>query len=149
MHPDDLGLAARMCRNDERAISEFMDVYFPRLFRFAMVRLDHNSADAEDVVQQTLTIAARRISTYRGEASLITWLGQICRRELVRYQKKNQKRESLVTLFDDESLMEALFDTLEDDESNNPIEVSERSELVAMVHMVMDQLPRRHGDVLE
>jgi RNA polymerase sigma-70 factor, ECF subfamily len=148
-HAEDRHLTRRMIKGEDAAIIEFMDIYFPRLYRFALSRLNHNATDAEDVVQQTLTIAARRISTYRGEAALMTWLAQICRRELVRYQKQNQRRERVVALFDDEPLAAALFETLADEESDNPTKFSERSELVSMVHLVMDQLPGRHGDVLE
>ena len=115
LHPQDLQLAKRMLSGDEKAISEFMDVYFPRLYRFARVRLNHDETSAEDIVQQTLTSAARRIVTYRGEASMMTWLAQICRHELGRYFKQTKARDKVVTLFDDEPLASAFFDTLEGD----------------------------------
>ncbi len=149
LHPKDLQLAKRMLRGDEKAISEFMDVYFPRLYRFALVRMNHDETSAEDIVQQTLTGAARRIVTYRGEASMMTWLAQICRHELGRHFKQTKARDKVVTLFDDEPLASAFFDTLEGDSKDNPLDFSESEELVSMVHLVLDQLPNRHGDVLE
>ena len=135
-------------RGDERAIREFMDIYFPRLYRFALMRMDDDHASAEDVVQQTLSIAARKMGTYRGEASLMTWLAQICRRELIRDLNKSARRNKSITLFDDEPLFEALMATL-DTEDDTPVNLSERAELIDMVHSILDQLPGRNGDVLE
>jgi DNA-directed RNA polymerase specialized sigma24 family protein len=42
---DDRALAARALEGDERAFAELFDTYFPRLFRFALRRVD--SEDAE------------------------------------------------------------------------------------------------------
>lgn len=145
---EDRELARAMLKGNERAITEFMDIYFPRLYRFALMRMNDDHAGAEDVVQQTLTIAARKIGTYRGEASLMTWLAQICRRELVRYMQKVQRQQKVVTLFDDEPLFEALLETIDVDE-HSPDNLAERAELITLVHTVLDQLPHRNGDVLE
>ncbi len=149
LHPEDRRLAGRMIKGDERAISEFMDIYFPRLFRFALGRLNNDAGNAEEVVQQALTIAARRIVTYRGEASLMTWLAQICRREMGRFTRKQSARNKVITLFDDEPLASAILDTLESDDSGKPLDFTERVELVSLVHTVLDGLPNRHGDFLE
>ena len=148
-HQRDKDLARRVIAGEDRAISEFMDIYFPRLYRFALIRLQQDTTSAEDVVQQTLTIAARRMETYRGEASLMAWLAQICTRELVRYQTRTKARQQVVTLFDDEPLMTALLETIEADQSDEPVHFTERAELISLVHFVMDQLPNRYGDVLE
>ena len=148
-HKQDRQLAQRLLKGEDRAIVSFMDIYFPRLYRFALVRLRQDKMAAEDVVQQTLTIASRRIETYRGEASLMAWLAQICRRELVRYQTSTNEREEVISLFDDEPLMSALMETIEADTSSEPMRFAERAELVSLVHYVMDQLPNRYGDILE
>ncbi|MBT7369371.1 MAG: sigma-70 family RNA polymerase sigma factor, partial [Gammaproteobacteria bacterium] len=145
-YEEDKQLAKGMLRNEEPAIREFMDIYFPRLYRFALMRMGDDASGAEDVVQQTLVIAARKIGTYRGEASLMTWLAQICRRELIRHVQKTERRRKVVALFDDEPLFDALMETIDDD---NPLDLTERTELITMVHAVLDQLPNRNGDILE
>ena len=145
-YEEDKQLAKGMLRNEEPAIREFMDIYFPRLYRFALMRMGDDASGAEDVVQQTLVIAARKIGTYRGEASLMTWLVQICRRELIRHVQKTERRRKVVALFDDEPLFDALMETIDDD---NPLDLTERTELITMVHAVLDQLPNRNGDILE
>ena len=74
----DRTLARRMCDGDEAAIAEFCRDYLPRVYRFAAARV-RVEADADDVVQNVMRNAARRIETYRGEATLLSWLLQICR----------------------------------------------------------------------
>ena len=79
----DRRLAKRILAGDERALRDFVDQYFPRLYRYARHRLP-SEADVEDVVQVAISQAARRLETYRGEATLLTWLIQICRHEISR-----------------------------------------------------------------
>ena len=81
---DDKHLAERMLSGDQRAFDEFFHGYFDRLFRFALVRLNNHADDAEDVVQQTLCRAMEKISLYRGESALFTWLSSVERRKPMR-----------------------------------------------------------------
>ena len=78
---DDQTLARRALRGDDQAFSELFDIYFPRLFRFALRRVADEDA-AEDIVQSTLIKALGSLASWRGEASLFTWLCTICRREV-------------------------------------------------------------------
>lgn len=74
-------LIARLLRGDEDAFAEFFDRNFAPLYRFALPRVGGEDA-AEEVVQMTLCRAVRKLSSYRGEAALLTWLTTICRREI-------------------------------------------------------------------
>ena len=74
---DDQTLAARALRGDERAFNELFETYFPRLFRFALRRVADEDI-AEELVQSTLIKAMRSLASWRGEASLFTWLCTIC-----------------------------------------------------------------------
>ena len=62
----DLALARRLLAGDETGFEEFFAEYFPRLFRFASVRLGGNRDAAEEVTQATLIRAIRKLGTYRG-----------------------------------------------------------------------------------
>jgi RNA polymerase sigma-70 factor (ECF subfamily) len=73
-----------MLDGDERAFDEFFDIYFDRVFRFALRRTCDEDA-AEEVAQATLVRAMGKLGTWRGEASLFTWLCAICRREQMAY----------------------------------------------------------------
>ena len=79
---DDRLLVQRMLAGEERAFVAFFETYFPRVYRFALPRLDRNADTAKDVVQATLIKAMRKLGDFRGEAALFTWLCQICRREI-------------------------------------------------------------------
>jgi RNA polymerase sigma-70 factor (ECF subfamily) len=65
-------LVRRMLGGDEGAFDEFYADYFPRLFRFAVLRLRDPDA-AEDIVQISLIAGMRHLGSWRGEATLFTW----------------------------------------------------------------------------
>ena len=95
----DRRLVKQLLAGDERALQAFVNEYFPRLYRYARHRLN-NEADVEDVVQAVLSQAARRLETWRGEASLLTWLVQICRHEISRHlHQANQRADIMVPFF--------------------------------------------------
>ena len=88
MAPEGLALARRVIAGEESAFEEFFSAYFPRLYRFARVRLGGNDDGAEDVVQTTLIKALEKLHTYRGEADLFTWLCTFCRWEIAAWFKR-------------------------------------------------------------
>lgn len=75
-------LVSAMLAGDQRAFAAFFDSYFPRIYRFALPRLCHHEDACKEVVQATLIKAMRELSSWRGEASLFTWICQICRNEI-------------------------------------------------------------------
>src|SRR3954451_12293748 len=77
----DRDLARRMCAGNDDAIPEFCSTSLPVVYRFAHARVAIE-ADADDVVQNVMRNAARRIETYRGRGTLLAWLLAICRHEL-------------------------------------------------------------------
>src|SRR5919112_63502 len=84
-----------MLGGDEGAFDEFFEDYFPRLFRFAVLRLRDQDA-AEDLVQNSLIAAVRNLGSWRGEATLFTWLCTICRREISAWEKRTSRRATAV-----------------------------------------------------
>src|SRR5688572_12360615 len=84
-------LVRRMLGGDEAAFDEFFADYFPRLFRFAVLRLRDEDA-AEDLVQNALIAAVRNLGSWRGEATLFTWLCTICRREISAWEKRTSRQ---------------------------------------------------------
>src|SRR5512142_966475 len=69
----DLDLIRRMASGDENAMRELYATYGQRLYAYAL-RLTNDHAIAEDVTQETLVIAWRTASSFRGEGRLIAWL---------------------------------------------------------------------------
>src|SRR3954449_8138507 len=103
-------LVRRMLGGDEGAFDEFFADYFPRLFRFAVLRLRDPDA-AEDIVQTSLIAAVRHLRSWRGEASLFTWLCTICRRELAAWQNRTSRR-LIVSISDDVPGLRAALESI-------------------------------------
>jgi RNA polymerase sigma-70 factor (ECF subfamily) len=152
MHEDDLKLAGKLLSRDEAAFREFFDDYFPRLYRFALRRLNGDQEAARDVVQSGLVRAVRKLDTYRAEASLFTWLCQITRREisdhLARATREKPYLRWLVELEDDPE-HRATLESIPADSEAEPEAAQHREDLTAMVHAALDYLPSRYARVLE
>src|SRR5215813_7577116 len=97
---DDHALVDEMLAGREAAFGEFFEMYFPRLFRFALRRVGDEDA-AEDVVQATLIAAIRGLRTWRGDAALFTWLCALCRREVMAFNRRT-RRDDAMRAIDDE-----------------------------------------------
>ena len=95
---EDLQLARRLIGGDPHTFRLFVDGYAQRLAAFVMRHTGADHASAEDIVQDTLIRAIRALPQYRGEASLYTWLCQICRSEMVDQHRKAVRRPQTVSL---------------------------------------------------
>lgn len=138
-----------MLAGDERAFRAFFELYFPRVYRFALPRLRGNEDTAKDVVQSTLIKAMRKLDAWRGDASLFTWLCQICRREIADHVRSQQRRSSKVVLIDDSDEVRAALENIEAPASDDPLRHADSAELKRLVHAVLDRLPNRYGEALE
>jgi len=138
-----------MLSGDERAFGAFFEVYFPRLYRFALPRLGRDVEASREVVQATLVKVMRNLASYRGEAALFTWMCQICRREIVDYLRATRRRSERLVLLDDDDEIRAALESIEAPEETNPSVQYSRAELRRVVRQVLDRLPERYGDVLE
>lgn len=137
---------------DTAAFNEFFADYFPRLFRFTLRRVNDDQEAARDIVQAALARGVRRLETYRGEASLFTWLCQITRRELSDHLSRLRREQTyvhrLVDLEDDPH-SRAVLESIPADEAGEPDAVAHREDLAARVHAALDYLPSHYARVLE
>jgi RNA polymerase sigma-70 factor (ECF subfamily) len=143
----DRELVRRMLRGETRAMQAFCDEYLPKLHRYAIRRL-RVAADVHEVVQATLTQAARRIETYRGEATLLTWLIQICRHEIAHHVEAAVRHDVAMPFLNDD-VLRAVVESLEAPADDRPDVTLRRQELVALVQVALDHLPTRYADALE
>jgi RNA polymerase sigma-70 factor (ECF subfamily) len=144
----DLDLARRVLAGDETASDAFFADYFPRLYRFARIRLGGDDTAAEEVVQVTLIRAVRKLHTYRGEAALFTWLCTLCRREIGAWARR-KGRAAEVSLADDLPAVQAMLAAASALAQPDPEIEARRRELSHLVQLTLDQLPGRYGQVLE
>jgi RNA polymerase sigma-70 factor (ECF subfamily) len=139
-------LVRRMLGGDEAAFDEFFADYFPRLFRFAVLRLRDPDA-AEDIVQTSLIAAVRHLDSWRGEASLFTWLCTICRREIAAWEKRTSRRV-LVPIEEDDPDLRAALDSL-GAAADAPDAGLARADTGRIVQLALDHLPPRYSRALE
>ena len=103
----DAALVERLRREDAGAVEALVCAYGDRVYRLAM-RITGNASDAEEVVQDALWTASRKIDTFRGAAAFGYWLYRITANTA--YQKLRGRRskrievswEDLAPSFDDQ-----------------------------------------------
>ena len=139
-------MVRRLLRRDEGAFDEFFADYFPRLFRFAVLRVRDQDA-AEDIVQNSLIAAMRTLGSWRGEASLFTWLCTICRREISAWEKRTSRRV-IVSIADDDPGLRAALDSI-GAAAEAPDAGLAREDTGRIVQLVLDHLPPRYSRALE
>jgi RNA polymerase sigma-70 factor (ECF subfamily) len=72
----DAGLVESLRRRDEGAAEALVAAYGDRVYRLA-IRITGNQQDAEEVVQDALWTASRKIETFKGESAFGSWLYRI------------------------------------------------------------------------
>jgi RNA polymerase sigma-70 factor (ECF subfamily) len=91
----------------------------------------------------------RALGDWRGEATLFTWLCQICRRQIADHVRSQRRYSSRVVLIDDSDEVRAALESIEAPSSDDPLRGADRAELGRLVHAVLDRLPGRYGEALE
>jgi RNA polymerase sigma-70 factor (ECF subfamily) len=147
--PTDRELVQGMLAGQESAFQQFFDTYFPRVYRFALPRVNRDVEACKEIVQATLTKAIRNLAGFRGEAALFSWLCQICRRQIVDYLRANQRHSDRVVLIDDSPELRAALESVEAPSEDEPQHQYGAAETRQLVQSVLDRLPSRYGDVLE
>src|SRR5712664_3334749 len=103
----DAALVAQLRRGDAGAAEALVGVYGDRVYRLAL-RITGNASDAEEVVQDALWTASRKIDTFRGAAAFGSWVYRITANAA--YQKLRGRRsqrhevswEDLAPAFDEQ-----------------------------------------------
>ncbi|MDH5500895.1 MAG: RNA polymerase sigma factor [Gammaproteobacteria bacterium] len=149
LHAQDKNLVKQMLAGDERAFRRFFDDNFRRLYRFALARLGNDMDAAEEVAQMALCKATQNLDSYRGEAALFTWLCTICRNAATDWLRQQGRYRENIVLIEDFPQVQAVVDSLEEDDSLRPDRRQERVELVRLIQVALDKLPPNYGNVLE
>lgn len=144
-HGNDLKLVRRMLAGEEAAFEEFGQRTFKAVYRFTLGRLSGDRDVAQEIVQAAMVKALSRLDTYRGEASLTTWLCSCCRNEMLMHFRRLRTSPPHVEL--GEELRVAVgFTTSRASDAEAALLGRER---VDQVHMALDQLPDSYARVLE
>lgn len=146
----DASLVSRFNEGDEAAFLEIMERHRGRIFGLVQQFL-RNSADAEEITQDTFIRAYRGLGRFRGDSSLATWLHRIAlnlarNRYWYFFRRRRQDTLSLdKPLGEDESV--SLSDFLPG-EAQDPRQESVTQEFAGLVAKCMERLDPRHREIL-
>jgi RNA polymerase sigma-70 factor (ECF subfamily) len=144
----DLLLVRRMLAGDEAAFEAFFEAAYPVLYRFALVRLGFDRDAAGDVAQAAICKAIGKLRTFRGEATLLTWLCTFCRHELYAFHRRNPGRFA-VELTEDDPEIRAALESLRGSMVEDLETQLDHHTAASIVQRVLDHLPPRYAAVLE
>lgn len=136
-HSEDLSLVERMLAGDENAFERFGERYFKALYRFVSARLQGDRELTREIVQTAVTKALGKLATYRGEASLLTWLCSCCRNEVLMHFRRRQSAPAFVELAEGP------------EPGRDPEVVLLCRERAQRVHMALDMIPPHYSRALE
>ena len=138
-----------MLAGEERAFDEFFDRHFPGLYRFARARLGGGEDAAEEAAQVTLCKGIEKLATYRGEATLFTWLCTFCRHEIAAWHRRYGRFAPFIDLVEDIPEVRAALESLSATYGDEPERAMGRQEQRRLVQVALDELPPHYGDALE
>ena len=120
-----------------------------RIYRFALVRLSHDHDLAEETAQSVLCQAISRISTYRGEAPLFSWLCTFARFEILKQLKARGRAQGDTDLREENPAVRAALESLLSVAAHDPDVMAYQAELSRIVQVALDSLPSLYADALE
>jgi RNA polymerase sigma-70 factor (ECF subfamily) len=138
-----------MRAGEQRAFDEFFHTSAPRLLAFLTRRSSLDSANLEDILQDSLIKAVRNLDGYRGEAALFTWLTEICRNELANVSRKSARRPAHVSLENSRADAPMENPQLQASESDEPLWQLDAASQRSAVMTVLQRLPSHYALALE
>ena len=145
----DRAVARRILGGDEAAFRDVFDRFFPRLYRFALARVDGDHDAATEIVQRTFCKAIDKLDTYRGEAALYTWFCQVCRNNVIDHLRRSQRESARVVRLEDNAHVRAVLEALAAPARDLPEVGAWQRDVQRLVQATVDALPEHYGEVLE
>lgn len=127
---DEPTIIKQVLAGNKEAFSEIIRAYEKRVYGI-IYQIVRNPQDAEDIMQETFLTAYQKLSEFRGDSSLFTWLGAIAYNNVRQYLRRRRLNQWL-------SLEPEVF-TLED-KSITP-ERTEKEELKKTLQEALMKLP--------
>lgn len=134
----DLNLVQRALARDPNAFRTIMTTYNQRLYRVARSIL-RNDSEAEDAVQEAYVSAFTHLASYRGEASLATWLSRIVMNEALGRLRSRRPSVPFDTFHAKGS--EAEIIQFPHTARSDPERTMAQRELLSLVEQATDKLP--------
>jgi len=132
--PTDASLAAAWSAGDEGAAAEIVRRHAGAVARF-LYSAGAGRSDVDDLVQEALFRGFRRLESWRGEASLRSWLCCIAG-NLLKDDYRRSRGRTVVSIEDDQAVDQA-----------NPLDEATASESEARLRAGLQTLPRLQREV--
>ncbi|MDX1461227.1 MAG: RNA polymerase sigma factor [Xanthomonadales bacterium] len=145
----DKRLAMRILDGDRDAFDQYFNNYFPRIYRFALTRLDHDYDLAEETAQAVLCQALSKLDTYRAEAPLFSWLCTFARHEIYSQVRARGRAQGDAPLTEEDPAVRSALESLSAFAGDNPDAAAYQAELSRFVQVTLDFLPSLYADTLE
>ena len=130
------------------ALAQLCRIYWRPIFAF-VCRKGHSIPDAQDICQETLLRALRRLGSYRGEAALYSWVCQIAANQVADFWQERRRDGARTGFTEDDPSVQAVLAALQACESSSPESQRYNSDIARLVQATLDNLPGRFGDALE
>jgi RNA polymerase sigma-70 factor, ECF subfamily len=138
---DDPELVRRIAKHDEAAFETVMRRHNGALYRLARAILK-NTADAEDVLQESYLSAYCHIADFRAEAKLSTWLTRIVVNQALA-RRRSRRRSRIVVPFSQLHADERIYPEPvgADDSAESPEQSTSRAEISSLLERKIEGLP--------
>ena len=100
-------------------------------------------------MQNTLSKIVLNIRSFKGNASLFTWMCSICKNEISDYLKKQARFDSVIELQGSTADLDSVPASRSATGPEKPDTACDREQKTLLIHETLDRLPARYGDVLE
>ncbi|HEX3913993.1 MAG TPA: RNA polymerase sigma factor [Steroidobacteraceae bacterium] len=137
-------MASSIASGDAVAFEGLMRQYNRRLYRLARATL-RDRTEAEDALQDAYIRAYRSMGSFRGEASLCTWLSRLVLNECFARMRRNVRRENVVPMVSASRDVESTHMIV--DESDSPDNALGRGQIRELLERKVDQLPENYRTV--
>jgi RNA polymerase sigma-70 factor (ECF subfamily) len=134
----DRAMAIRVTAGDAGAFESLMRQYNRRLYRLARATL-RDRTEAEDVLQDAYIRAYQSIGSFRGDASLGTWLSRLVLNECFARMRRTVRRENVVPMVSGSRHAESTRMII--DESDSPDREAGRVQMRELLERKVDALP--------
>ncbi|MFZ5677417.1 MAG: RNA polymerase sigma factor [Pseudomonadota bacterium] len=136
--PEDMELARRALAREAEAFRAIMRRHNQKLYRLAR-SIIRNDSEAEDIVQETYVTAFANLQSFRGEASLATWLSRIAINEAL--GRLRTRRRAATVMMDAPANDAQIIPFPLNAGTDDPERTMAQRQILALVEQATDALP--------
>ncbi len=135
---DEVAVARRVANGDRAAFELLMRRYNRRLYRLARASL-RDDCEAKDALQDAYLNAYRAIGSFRGDATLSTWLSRLVLNECGIRQRRSARRRDIIPFISSDASMAETENVA--DIAEGPDHAVARTQMRSILEAKLGELP--------